>query len=38
MGLLPDEGLWIGSFLMLAGRLEIFVFILPFFPKFWKND
>ena len=38
MGLLPDEGLWLGSFLMLAGRLEIFVFILPFFPKFWKND
>ncbi|QFQ12276.1 TrkH family potassium uptake protein [Pseudoprevotella muciniphila] len=38
MGLLPDEGLWLGSFLMLAGRLEIFVFILPFIPRFWKKD
>lgn len=38
MGLLPDQGLWVGSFLMLAGRLEIFVFILPFIPRFWKKD
>lgn len=36
-GNLPDGALWINSFLMLAGRLEVFSLLLPFFPKFWKS-
>lgn len=35
---LPDAGLWLGSFLMLAGRLEIFAILLPFVPSFWRED
>ncbi len=34
---LGDTGLWICSFLMLAGRLEIFSLLLPFAPGFWKD-
>jgi trk system potassium uptake protein TrkH len=34
---IPDTGLWVCSFLMLAGRLEIFSLLLPFFPDFWKE-
>jgi len=36
-GNLPDAALWVCSFLMLAGRLEIFAILLPFIPEFWKN-
>lgn len=35
---IPDVGLWVCSFLMLAGRLEIFSLLLPFFPDFWKEN
>lgn len=35
---LPDAALWINSFLMLAGRLEIFSLLLPFFPDFWRDN
>ena len=34
---IPDAGLWVSSVLMLAGRLEIFSLMLPFFPDFWKD-
>lgn len=34
---LPDMALWLQSFLMLAGRLEIFSLILPFIPSFWQS-
>ena len=34
---LPDGGLYISSFLMIAGRLEIFAFIIPFVPSFWRE-
>ena len=34
---LPDAAIWLQSFLMLAGRLEIFSLILPFIPAFWRN-
>lgn len=34
----PDIALWINSFLMLAGRLEIFALLLPFVPEFWKEN
>lgn len=34
---LPDAGVWYSSFLMLAGRLEIFTLMLPFIPAFWKD-
>lgn len=33
----PDAALWINSFLMLAGRLEIFVVLLPLMPAFWRK-
>lgn len=36
-GELPDAALWVCSFLMLVGRLEIFAILLPFVPGFWKN-
>lgn len=36
-GCLPDSILWINSFLMLAGRLEVFSLILPFIPAFWRD-
>lgn len=36
-GNLPDAALWICSFLMLAGRLEVFPVLLLFVPEFWKN-
>ena len=35
---LPDLGLWLHSFLMLAGRLEIFSLLLPFVPAFWRDN
>lgn len=35
---LNDATLWINSFLMLAGRLEIFSLILPFTPAFWRDE
>ena len=34
---LPDTVLWLNSFLMLAGRLEIFSLLLPFVPSFWRD-
>lgn len=37
-GVLPDSVLWINSFLMLAGRLEIFSLLLPFVPAFWREQ
>lgn len=36
--MLPDAGVWFGSFLMFAGRLEIFSVILPFIPAFWQDN
>lgn len=33
----PDSVLWVQSFLMLAGRLEIFSLLLLFVPAFWKD-
>jgi trk system potassium uptake protein len=35
---LPDAGKWLCSFLMLAGRLELFPIFLMFFPKFWEKQ
>ncbi len=35
---LPDAGKWLCSFLMLAGRLEIFSLLLPFLPRFWQEN
>ena len=35
---LSATGKWICSFLMLAGRLEIFPLLLPLVPAFWKNN
>lgn len=37
-GILSDGVLWINSFLMLAGRLEIFSLLLPLTPAFWKTE
>ncbi|WP_298765881.1 potassium transporter TrkG, partial [uncultured Alloprevotella sp.] len=34
----PDAVLWIDSFLMLAGRLEIYSILLPFMPGFWRDN
>ena len=34
---LPGVGKWLMSFLMLAGRLEIFALIALFAPSFWKR-
>ncbi|MBR1711902.1 MAG: TrkH family potassium uptake protein [Alloprevotella sp.] len=34
----PDAALWLNSFLMLAGRLEIFAILLPFVPEFWREN
>ena len=36
-GALPDGGLYVTSILMIAGRLEIFAFIIPFVPSFWRE-
>ena len=33
----PDSVLWVNSFLMLAGRLEIFSLLLLFVPAFWRD-
>lgn len=35
---LNDAILWINSFLMLAGRLEIFSLLLPLTPAFWRDE
>lgn len=37
-GCLDDATLWINSFLMLAGRLEIFSLLIPFTPAFWRDE
>ena len=34
---LPDAAKWILSALMLIGRLEIFGFLLVFYPSTWKG-
>lgn len=34
---LPSVGKWVMSFLMLAGRLEIFALIMLVMPSFWKK-
>lgn len=34
---LPDFGKWVMSFLMLAGRLEIFALIILLSPSFWRK-
>lgn len=33
---LNDATLWLNSFLMLAGRLEVFSLLLPLTPSFWR--
>jgi trk system potassium uptake protein TrkH len=33
----PDAIKWVLSFAMIAGRLEIYTFIIIFFPYFWKR-
>lgn len=38
LGVLNDAILWINSFLMLAGRLEIFSLLLPLTPAFWRDE
>ncbi len=35
---LPETGKWICSFLMLAGRLEVFALLLPFTSTFWHKQ
>ncbi|MCI6670967.1 MAG: TrkH family potassium uptake protein [Prevotella sp.] len=35
---LPDFAKWIGSFLMLVGRLEIFTVLVLFTPSFWTEN
>ena len=35
---LSDGALWVNSFLMLAGRLEVFSLLLPFVPAFWHDN
>lgn len=35
---LPESAKWICSFLMLAGRLEIFAILLPFTSAFWHRQ
>ena len=37
-GVLSDTVLWINSFLMLAGRLEVFSLLLPLTPAFWRDE
>ncbi len=36
-GFLPDAVKWLYSFVMLAGRLEIYTMIIYFFPLYWKR-
>lgn len=35
--LVPDMAKWVLSFIMLAGRLELFTVLLIFTPTFWKS-
>lgn len=35
--LLPDASKWLMSFLMLAGRLELFTVLILLFPIFWRR-
>lgn len=35
---MPEGAKWICSFLMLAGRLEIFAILLPFTRSFWRRQ
>ncbi len=35
--LIPDAGKWFLSFLMLAGRLELYTVLILFSPAFWKK-
>lgn len=37
-GVLDDTVLWTNSFLMLAGRLEVFSLLLPLTPAFWRDE
>lgn len=37
-GVLDDTTLLINSFLMLAGRLEVFSLLLPLTPAFWRDE
>lgn len=37
-GILSDGGLYVCSFLMLCGRLEIFSLLLPLVPSFWREN
>ena len=34
---IPDAAKWLMSFLMLAGRLEVFTVIILFAPSFWHK-
>lgn len=36
-GAIPDAGLWFLSFLMLAGRLEVFTVLVLLTPAFWRR-
>lgn len=36
-GAFPGVVKWLMSFLMLAGRLELFTILVLFMPRFWKN-
>lgn len=38
MSAMPEAAKWICSFLMLAGRLEIFAVLLPFTRSFWRRQ
>ena len=35
---LHDGGKWLSAFLMLAGRLELFSVLMPFYPHFWTKN
>jgi len=35
--LIPDAGIWLLSFVMLVGRLELFTILIIFTPYFWKK-
>lgn len=34
---IPTPGLWVLSFLMLVGRLEVFTIVVLFVPQFWRR-
>jgi trk system potassium uptake protein TrkH len=37
-GAVPQGGRWVLSFLMLAGRLEIFTVLVLLTPAFWRPN